>query len=106
MEVEKLENIKLYNADCMEVMKTFPDKHFELAIVDPPYGLNFGAFNRTNKDSNGNRYKANKYHNADWDKESPQDEYWEQLFRVSKNQIVWGGQLFSATTYTMLYILV
>ena len=42
-------------------MKTFEDKQFDLAIVDPPYGLNFGAFNRTNKDSNGNRYKANKY---------------------------------------------
>ena len=86
--------VELLNIDCMEYMATLPDKAFDLAIVDPPYGLNFGAFNRTNKDSNGNRYKANKYHNADWDKETPTDEYWEQLFRVSKNQIVWGGNYF------------
>jgi site-specific DNA-methyltransferase (adenine-specific) len=89
-----MEKIKLINTDCVAFMKECEDKHFDLAIVDPPYGLNFGAFNRTNKDSNGNRYKANKYHNADWDKETPTDEYWEQLFRVSKNQIVWGGNYF------------
>ena len=93
-DVSSCPSIQLINADCVEVMKTFEDKQFDLAIVDPPYGLNFGAFNRTNKDSNGNRYKANKYHNGDWDKETPQDEYWEQLFRVSKNQIVWGGNYF------------
>jgi len=84
----------VYNEDCVEGMKRYPDKYFDLAVVDPPYGLNFGAFNRTNKDSNGNRYKANKYHNGDWDKETPKDEYWEQLFKVSKNQIVWGGNYF------------
>lgn len=84
----------VFNEDCVQGLKRFADNYFDLAIVDPPYGLNFGAFNRTNKDSNGNRYKANKYHNGDWDKETPQDEYWEQLFRVSKNQIVWGGNYF------------
>ena len=80
-DVSSSPSIRLINADCVEVMKTFEDKQFDLAIVDPPYGLNFGAFNRTNKDSNGNRYKADKYHNGDWDKETPQDEYWEQLFK-------------------------
>lgn len=94
MQLKEYENIKLYHGDCMDLLKQTPDKYYDLALVDPPYGLNFGAFNRTNKDGNGNRYKANKYHNADWDKETPQDEYWEQLFRVSKNQIVWGGNYF------------
>ena len=94
MQTNKIGNLTFYNADNLEIMRGMKDKQFDLAIVDPPYGLNFGAFNRTNKDSNGNRYKANKYHNADWDKETPQDEYWEQLFRVSKNQIVWGGNYF------------
>ena len=49
-------------------------------MLTPPYGLNFGAYKRTNKDRYGIRYKA-----KDWDKETPKDEYWEQLFGVSKN---------------------
>lgn len=85
---------EVFNEDCIQVMKRYPDKYFDLAVVDPPYGLDFGAFNRTNKDNNGNRYKANKYHNADWDKETPTAEYFEELFRVSKNQIIWGGNYF------------
>lgn len=83
-----------YNIDCMEYMKTLPDKHFELAIVDPPYGIGFGEFNRTNKDTLGNRYKANKYKNGKWDDAIPDDDYFKELKRVSKNQIVWGGNYF------------
>ena len=56
-------------------MKQFPDKYFELAIVDPPYGIGFGEFNRTNKDARGNRYKANKYKNGKWDDAIPDDDY-------------------------------
>ena len=84
----------LYNMDCMEAMKEMPDKYFDLAIVDPPYGIGFGEFNRTNKDSQGNRYKANKYKNGKWDGDIPDDDYFEELKRVSKNQIVWGGNYF------------
>lgn len=87
-------NIQLLNIDCMEYMKTIPDKHFDLAIVDPTYGINFGKFNRTNKDSNGNGFKADKYKNGDWDKETPKAEYFKELIRVSKEQIVWGGNYF------------
>lgn len=86
--------VELLNIDCMEYMKGLPDKAFDLAIVDPPYGLGFGAFNRTNKDSSGNRYKADKYKNGDWDSAVPKSEYFEELFRVSKDQIVWGGNYF------------
>jgi len=86
--------IELHNCDCMEYMATLPDNAFDLAIVDPPYGIDFGLFNRTNKASDGTRYKANKYHNADWDKSIPTEEYWVELMRVSKNQIVWGGNYF------------
>ena len=84
MEVEKLENIKLYNADCMEVMKDIPDKYFELAIVDIPYGLG-------DKLTQGGTW-ANKYKKQDaaWDI-LPSKEYFEELFRVSQNQIIWGG---------------
>ena len=80
--------------DCMELMAEFPDNHFDLAVVDPPYGIDFGQYNRTNKDAKGNRYKANKYKNSDWDEGVPNENYFDELFRVSKNQVVWGGNYF------------
>lgn len=57
--------------DNMKLMGRLPDKYFDLAIVDPPYGLNFGEFNRTNTDKNGLKVKANKYHNSTWDSSPP-----------------------------------
>lgn len=94
MNNEKRDRIKLFNDDCMNIMKNYPDNYFDLAIVDPPYGINFGEFNRTNKASDGKRYKANKYKNKDWDDAIPDDTYFTELFRVSQNQIVWGGNYF------------
>jgi site-specific DNA-methyltransferase (adenine-specific) len=88
------ENSFVYQMDCMEFMKQIPDKYFDLAVVDPPYGIGFGKFNRTNKASNGERYKANKYKNSNWDDDIPSDEYFAELMRVSKNQIVWGANYF------------
>jgi site-specific DNA-methyltransferase (adenine-specific) len=85
---------EVFNTDCLEAMKSYPDNYFELAIVDPPYGIGFGEFNRTNKASNGQRYKANKYKNSKWDDDIPSDEYFSELMRVSKNQIIWGGNYF------------
>jgi len=78
----------------MELMARYEDNYFDLAIVDPPYGIGFGEFNRTNKDSSGKRYKANKYKQSNWDDEIPTNEYFIELKRVSKNQIVWGGNYF------------
>ena len=92
--MEKLGNITLYNADCMEIMKGFSDKQFDLALVDPPYGIGFGNFNRTNKAECGKRVKANKYKNSNWDSSAPADDYFIELKRISKNQIVWGGNYF------------
>tara|TARA_R100000951_G_scaffold50026_1_gene42258 strand:- start:96 stop:749 length:654 start_codon:yes stop_codon:yes gene_type:complete len=86
--------INIYNKDCLEALKEMQDNEFNLAIVDPPYGINFGEFNRTNKDSNGNRFKANKYKQSNWDDEIPSNEYFIELLRVSKNQIIWGGNYF------------
>ena len=82
------------NEDNMELMARYEDNYFDLAIVDPPYGIGFGEFNRTNKDSSGKRYKANKYKQSNWDDEIPTNEYFIELKRVSKNQIVWGGNYF------------
>lgn len=76
------------NIDCMEMLRKCPPKHFGLAIVDPPYGL---------KDVlvNGGTWAAKyKKGDADWDIAPPQ-EYFEELFRVSKNQIIWGGNYFN-----------
>jgi site-specific DNA-methyltransferase (adenine-specific) len=86
--------ITLHNGDCLEAMMEMEDNAFDLAIVDPPYGLGFGKFNRTNKDSDGNRYKADKYHHSEWDSSIPTDAYFVELKRVSKHQIVWGGNYF------------
>jgi site-specific DNA-methyltransferase (adenine-specific) len=86
--------MNITNEDNMQLMARYEDNHFDLAIVDPPYGIGFGEFNRTNKDSSGKRYKANKYKQSNWDDEIPTNEYFIELKRVSKNQIVWGGNYF------------
>jgi len=92
--MEVVKGINITNEDNMELMSRYPDNHFELAIVDPPYGIGFGAFNRTNKASDGTRIKADKYKNSNWDDGIPTEQYFKELFRVSKNQIIWGGNYF------------
>ncbi len=84
----------IYNQDCLVAMKEMKDNEYDLAIVDPPYGIGFGEFNRTNKDSTGKRYKANKYKQGNWDTAIPNDVYFKELMRISKNQIIWGGNYF------------
>lgn len=79
--------------DCIEGMKHYPDKHFDLAIVDPPYGLNIAKRNGSIGQKKG-QGKLTKYESKEWDKSIPTKEYWEQLFRVSKNQIVFGANYF------------
>ena len=76
-----------YNMDCMEYMRQFPDKHFELAVVDPPYGIGM--------DGGNVGYKGfNNFQKKGWDAAAPTDEYFEELFRVSSNQVVFGGNYF------------
>ena len=87
-------SIELIHGDCMEVMASYPDKYFDLAIYDPPYGIMQIGMKIT-KPTRPNSYKTPPKHQAkDWDVK-PQDEYWFELFRVSKNQIVWGGNYFT-----------
>ena len=85
---------EVYNMDCMEYMRTLPDKYFDLAIADPPYQIG------TSKSSHGGAGKmknrvmnqqAKKF--TEWDK-APSQEFFEELKRVSKNQIIWGGNYF------------
>ena len=79
----------VYLMDCMELLKQMPDKYFELAVVDPPYGL--GDEKLTQGGTWASKYKKG---DAAWDVK-PTAEYWEQLFRISKNQIVWGANYFT-----------
>ncbi len=80
------DKITITNEDNMELMKRYPDNYFDLAIVDPPYGIDRNGMNMGNSVFN----KDNKK----WDSEIPSEEYFEELFRVSKKQIVWGGNYF------------
>lgn len=82
-----------YNMDCMEGMKEFPDKYFDLAIVDPPYGL-LDAGMQTGGEKGLFANRAFKRTNIEkWDK-APSKSYFNELFRVSKNQIIWGGNYY------------
>ena len=79
---------ELLNIDCMEYMATLKDKAFELAIVDPPYGI--GANGMTMGLNNGSILRSKQ----EWDENPPPDAYFAELRRVSKNYIVWGGNYF------------
>ena len=80
----------VYNEDCVEGMKRYPDKYFDLAIVDPPYGIGAGK-----KSFQSGTRKSYSHTDKDWDASTPTDEYWNELFRVSKNQIVWGANYYA-----------
>lgn len=83
--MDKLGNITLIHDDCMNVLRELPSKCFDLAIVDPPYGINITSSGRLGH--YGNSPKR-------WDKTPPDSDYFNHLFRISKNQIVWGGNYF------------
>lgn len=80
----------VYLMDCIQGMKHYPDKWFDLAVVDPPYGI--GAENHAGKKENGWKQWTKK----DWDNEIPQMIFFTELFRVSKEQIIWGGNYFAS----------
>ena len=79
------------NEDNMKLMARYPDKYFDLAIVDPPYGIGYDGAN-SSSGSHGGR-KAHKW--KGWDSSIPSEEYFKELFRVSKNQIIWGANYFT-----------
>lgn len=90
--MEKYGTITAYNADCTEILKQYPAKYFDLAIVDPPYGLGMdGTIGFANKKTKGFTFEKKVYKKRHWDNETPPASYFEELFRVSKNQIIWGA---------------
>ena len=72
-----------YNMDCMEGMKQFPDKYFDLAVVDPPYGININHNMGRRKGD-----KPSEYEKVTWDSNPPDKEYFDELFRVSKSAVI------------------
>jgi site-specific DNA-methyltransferase (adenine-specific) len=88
---------EVYLEDCVTALKRYADNHFDLAIVDPPYGINFDG-NTTVKGKGGkaNTFSNKQHHDKKgWDTDRPTDEYFAELQRVSKNQIIWGGNYFA-----------
>ncbi len=87
--------IKLINDDCMNIIKDYEDDHFDLAIVDPPYGIELDYFNRPKSKYIGSATHNRYYHLPDsLNNSKPNEEYFKELFRISKNQIIWGGNYF------------
>ena len=87
----KQDKTRSFNMDCMEFMKDVPDKFYDLAIVDPPYGI--GEDGKSSH-SRGRKGKVKKYTPKDWDSKSPCPQYFDLLKRKSKNQIIWGANHF------------
>lgn len=87
------DNMKIFNADCMTIMKQYEDNYFDLAVVDPPYNLaRFkNGFKQGDRIVKSTDYKG-------WNNNAPSLEYFTELFRVSKNQIIWGANNFDLPT--------
>tara|TARA_R110002072_G_scaffold140124_1_gene283988 strand:+ start:607 stop:1236 length:630 start_codon:yes stop_codon:yes gene_type:complete len=83
-----MEDIKLIHGDSLQALKGYADNHFDIAIVDPPYGIN------VNMNMGVRKGEKRKHKSKDWDKQSPSKEYFIELLRVSKNQIIWGANNF------------
>jgi len=85
---------RAYLRDCMDAMAEFPDKFFDLAVVDPPYGLGMHSAIGNGDKKNG-VVRQKKWIGGEWDIERPSKAYFDEMRRVSKNQIVWGGNYFT-----------
>lgn len=81
--------IRLWQGDCMELMEGKPENHWDLSIVDPPYGIDAG------KNESYTYATFTKYESKDWDHDTPNDKYFKNLLDISCNQIIWGGNYFA-----------
>jgi site-specific DNA-methyltransferase (adenine-specific) len=88
-------NSVVTNEDCMALMARYPDKYFDLAVVDPPYGIDLPNMRMgIGKSKKASKAENRKWTKKNWDNKKPTKEYFKELFRVSKNQIIWGGNYF------------
>jgi len=86
------DKITVTNEDNMDLMSRYPDNYFELAIVDPPYGIDRGG--QTETFTKNRKHKRKQHDKKEWDSSIPNNDYFEELFRVTKNQIIWGANYF------------
>ena len=84
---------RLYNMDCMAAMQEIPDKFFELAICDPPYGIGIDG-QKLNINKKNPKHTRKEHIRKNWDAAIPPEEYFRELERVSVNQVIWGGNYF------------
>jgi site-specific DNA-methyltransferase (adenine-specific) len=85
------DKIEITNEDCMELLRRTPDNFYDLAICDPPYGIDVdNREDHGKKRSKKSATKSNDYVKKGWDTEVPKEEYFNELFRVSKHQVIWG----------------
>lgn len=91
----EFENSRVYLMDCMEGMAKYPDNHFELAVVDPPYGIGMSGTIGIGVGKDKGFTRKKEYVNKEWDNSIPNAEYFYQLIRVSKKQIIWGANYFT-----------
>lgn len=82
---------EIIHGDCLEVMRGFPDKHFDLVLTDPPYGIGEDGGRFRDRKGGGHRVLPK----GNWDKQRPSKEYFDEMIRVSKNQIIFGGNYFT-----------
>ena len=85
------DKIQLFNADNMEVMKQYPDKYFDIGIIDPPYGIGEDGLKNH---SRSKLAKTTKFTPKNWDSDTPTQEFFNEFIRVSKNHIIWGANHF------------
>ena len=90
--------IHLYNKDCMEAMASMKDNEFDLAIVDPPYGLGKRTTDGRSKKNTQTKF-MNDIRRTNWDNSIPPQKYFDELKRVSKNWIIWGANYFPISEY-------
>jgi site-specific DNA-methyltransferase (adenine-specific) len=93
MTMEWSDKITVTNEDNMQLMARYPDNYFDLAIIDPPYGIGEHG-QRMNRAERWKNPKPIKYKKVQWDNEPQSKEFFKELFRVSKNQIIWGANHF------------
>lgn len=82
---------KIYNADCMDILKELPDKCIDLVLTDPPYGINIA---KNGKVGGRKLSKVKDYGKKNWDNKIPNKSYFDEILRISKNAIIFGGNYF------------
>lgn len=96
MKIEDITN-KIINADCLDILRQLPDKCVDLLLTDPPYGIDYGGqlIKGEEYKTQTNKHGWRNFGNGEWDKERPSAEIFREMLRVSKNQIIWGGNYFA-----------